>query len=133
MDKSKAQIIGYYSDRPFGIENIESPIDNHLRIEGEDADKTIFTPYKGGRSNNEARKHHTYESQLKKYFLELEKRLIGTEELMLVGPGIIKTQFSKHLKEQKKFADLKMEVMDLDKLTHKQLLALIKDHFETSS
>lgn len=130
MDKSKATIIGYYPGRPFGIEHFESPIDNHLRIEGEDPDKTVFTPFKGGKSNNEARRNHTYEAQLKKYFLELDKKLLGTEQLILLGPGILKNQYLNHLKEIKNFSELTITVLDVDKLTHKQLLALIKDQFE---
>jgi hypothetical protein len=130
MDHNKAIVIGYYPDHPFAVENMESPMENHVRFEGETNDKTRFIPSKGGSSNNEVRKNNTYENQLKKYFQALEQKVIGTEDLILLGPGILKNQFFKHLKDKKNLSSLKIRIFDVDKLTHNQLLAFIKDQFE---
>lgn len=130
MDQSQAIVMEYFPERPIGMEIIDSPIESQVRFEGETSDKTRFTPLLGGGSNQEAKKNHIMENQQKRYFKELKKKLSDGDELLLMGPGIVKNQFFKHLQEDKAFAHLKVWVMDLHKMTTNQLLAKVKGHFE---
>jgi hypothetical protein len=130
MDQSKAILIGYYDDKPLVFEEMESPVEIRPREKGEGNSKTRFIDSKGGPSNNENKMHNTQENQLKLYFSDLEKRLIGSEELLLFGPGIVKNQFLKSIQSNKKLDILKVQIEDTDKMTQNQLLARVRQYFK---
>ncbi len=129
LDQSHAILIGYLPDHPFVVEEIESPLENQVRFEGETSDKTRFMNSQGGPSNNENKKNNQERDQLNKYFKELEGKVLGLEELLLVGPGITKAQFFKQIRDNKKFIEMKILMKDADKMTYNQLLEMVKGHF----
>jgi stalled ribosome rescue protein Dom34 len=86
----------------------------------------------GDASNNEKRKNNIHQQQLKEYFGQLEKKVATATDLLLIGPGVVKTQFLHHLQEQKHFATLKMKVLDANKMTHNQLQALVRESYLTA-
>jgi hypothetical protein len=59
----------------------------------------------------------------------LEKKVATATDLLLLGPGVIKTQFLHYLQEQKHFAALKIKVLDADKMTQNQLQTLVRESF----
>lgn len=77
------------------------------------------------------KKNNIHQNQLKVYFHELEKKLLNKEELLLMGPGVTKTHFFHHLRENKHYDKLKIEVVDADKMSEKQLLAKVKQKFSS--
>lgn len=129
MDQQHAFLIGYFPNKPFAVEEIESAIEGKVRFEGETSDKTRFMNSHGGSSNNENKKNNIEENQLRKYFKLLEEKVSGVEDLLLMGPGITKGQFFKQLRDNKKFNDMKILLKDADKMTFNQLLTIIKEHF----
>jgi len=86
-------------------------------------------PSPGPASNNEKKKNNIHSNQLNAYFHQLEKKLMDKEELLLMGPGVTKTHFFHHLQGNKQFSKLKIEVVDADKMSEKQLLAKVKQKF----
>ncbi|NVJ84695.1 MAG: hypothetical protein HWE15_00210 [Algoriphagus sp.] len=130
MDQEHAILIGYFPNKPFVVEQIDSPIESHVRYEGETSDKTRFMNSQGGSSNNEKKKNNIEEAQLRKYFKLLEDKIQGIEDLLLMGPGITKGQFFKQIRDNKHFNEMKILLKDADKMTFNQLLAMIKDHFQ---
>lgn len=127
--KAMPFMLGYQDEKLLLLEDLPSPIESHTRTDGEGKDLTRFGAEPGDASNNEHKNHNIHQNQIKAYFLLLEKRLHAKEELLLMGPGISKTQFFHYLQANKQFINLKIEVMDSEKMTENQLLALVKEKF----
>jgi hypothetical protein len=132
MDQSHALLLSYQDKQALLLEELSSPIRSHVRIPGEGSDLTRFGSGMGDASNNEKRKNNIHQQQLKEYFGQLEKKVATATNLLLLGPGVVKTQFFHYLQEQKHFATLKMKVLDADKMTHNQLQALVRESYLTA-
>ena len=133
MDLSHALLYGYHQETAIALEELSSHIESRPRIAGEGSDITLLGPSPGGASNNEKRKNNIHKNQLKSYFQKLEKKLLHRDELLLMGPGVTKTHFFHYLRENKHFSKLKIEVIDVDKMSEKQLLEKVKRKFSPTS
>jgi hypothetical protein len=131
MDQSHALFLGYADEKGVFLEDLPSGIVSRPRIDGEGSDTTRLGPSPGPASNHEKKKNNIHSQQLKAYFHLLEKKLVGKEELLLMGPGVTKTHFFHHLQENKHFSKLKKEVVDADKMSERQLLAKVKQKFSS--
>ncbi len=129
MDKSHAIFVGCDNGQATILEELESPLESLVRFPGEVSDLTRFGTGPGSITNNENKKNNIHANQLKKYFNQLKKKVSGTEEIFLMGPGVIKNQFLKQVSTDKKFSATKIKVQDADKMTTNQLLATVKGHF----
>lgn len=133
MDQSHALFLGYADEKGVLLEDLPSAIVSRSRIAGEGSDTTLLGPSPGPASNNEKKKNNIHSNQLNAYFHQLEKKLMDKEELLLMGPGVTKTHFFHHLQGNKHFSKLKIEVVDADKMSEKQLLAKVKRKFSSPS
>ncbi len=133
MDQSHALLLSYDKEEATLLEDLPSGIVSRSRIDGEGSDSTLLGPSPGPSSNNEKKKNNIHSNQLIAYFHQLEKKLMDKEELFLMGPGVTKTHFFHHLRENKHFSKLKIEVIDADKMSEKQLLAKVKHKFSPPS
>lgn len=133
MDQSHALFLAYADEAGVFLEDIPSGIVSRSRIDGEGSDTTRLGPSPGPASNHEKKKNNIHSNQLNAYFHQLENKLIDKEELFLMGPGVTKTHFFHHLRENKHFSKLKIEVIDADKMSEKQLLAKVKQQFSSPS
>lgn len=133
MDQSHALFLGYADEAGVFLEDLPSGMVSRSRIAGEGSDSTLWGSSPGPASNHEKKKNNIHSQQLKAYFHLLEKKLVGKEELLLMGPGVTKTHFFHHLQENKHFSKLKIEVVDADKMSEKQLLAKVKQKFSSPS
>ena len=129
LDKSHAIFVGCDNGQAKILEELESPLESLVRIPGEVSDLTRFGTGPGSITNNENKKNNIQVNQLKKYFNQLKKKVSGTEEIFLMGPGVIKNQFLKQVCADKKFDSTKIKVQDMDKMTSNQLIATVKGHF----
>ncbi len=133
MDQSHALLLGYADEKGVLLEDLPSAIVSRSRIAGEGSDTTLLGPSPGPASNNDKKKNNIHSIQLNAYFHQLEKKLMDKEELLLMGPGVTKTHFFHHLQGNKHFSKLKIEVVDADKMSEKQLLAKVKRKFSSLS
>ncbi len=133
MDQSHALFLGYDKEEATLLEDFPSLIVSRSRIDGEGSDRTLLGPSPGPASNHEKKKNNIHSQQLKAYFHLLEKKLMGKEELLLMGPGVTKTHFFHLLQANKQFGKLKIDVVDADKMSEKQLLAKVKQQFSSPS
>ena len=133
MDQSHALLLGYDKEEAILLEDFPSGIVSRARIAGEGSDSTLLGPSPGPSSNNEKKKNNIHSNQLNAYFHQLENKLIDKEELFLMGPGVTKTHFFHLLQANKQFGKLKIEVVDADKMSEKQLLAKVKQQFSSPS
>ncbi len=67
--------------------------------------------------------------QLKKYFQEVIDRVPASSELLIMGPGEVKTGFQQEILRLNSPVEIK-EVMTADKMTQNQLVAKVKAFFE---
>lgn len=133
MDQSHALFLGYADEKGVLLEDLPSAIVARSRIDGEGSDTTRLGPSPGPASNHEKKKNNIHSNQLNAYFLQLEKKLMDKEELLLMGPGVTKTHFFHHLLGNKHFSKLKIEVVHANKMSEKQLLAKVKQKFSSPS
>ena len=128
MDQKQAVLVSCKNEHAAFTEKIQSPIESMVRYPGETDSKTKM---KGSfsASNNEHKIHNIHQEQTKKYFSILKEKLNGYDEILLLGPGIFKNQFLKHISSNKGFSKVKVEALDADKMTSQQLLTLVKKHF----
>lgn len=129
LDQSHAIFVGCDNGQAYVLEEMDSPLESMVRFPGEVSDLTRFGTALGSTFNNENKKHNIHSNQLKKYFRELKKKVIGKEEIYLLGPGVVKNQFVKQINSDKKFASTLVKVEDADKMSTNQLLAVVKEHF----
>ncbi len=109
--------------------------------------KRIKTVDKSPRAANGARARHTYtpndfvpedrrERKLiedrKKVFEQVLANVRGADALLILGPGEAKVEFRKHIMA-KKLRGLSLEVETTDKLTDRQLIAKVGEHFANAS
>ncbi len=79
-------------------------------------------------SNRDEKKH----GDVEKYYHELAEKLHPATEVLLVGPGLGKTHFIKHL-EKHHHADLAKKIVGvetMDRLTDPQILAAARAKFK---
>jgi len=133
MDRGHALVLDFQDDHTVIVEEISSPLEPRPRFIGEGSDVTRLSSIPGRVSTNEKKKNNIHSNLLKKYFSTLEKKLVGKEELLLLGPGVTKTHFLHHLQGNKQFSKVKIEVVDADKMSEKQLLAKVNQKFSSPS
>ena len=132
MDHSKAHLIGYKNGMVHMIETVDSPIETMVRVVGEGSDKTRFSSNGLNSSNNEHRKHNISQKELNEYLKMMEGRLCHFEDILLFGPGIAKEQMRNRLRDNKSFDRKWLSVQSSDKLTENQLLAFVRDFYNSS-
>jgi hypothetical protein len=80
----------------------------------------------------EDRLERKVENDRKDYFNDVIACIRGAGSLLILGPGEAKGEFNKHIKA-KKVRGVVVELETADKLTDRQLVAKVQQHFATSS
>lgn len=128
MDQSRAYLIACEDKQTSLLEEVESPVESMVRYPGE-TDSKIRIGGTHASSSQETKSNNIHQEKVKKYFSMLEEKLLGFEDILLLGPGVLKTQFLKKISANKAFSKVKVHTVDADKMTSNQLLALVKKHF----
>lgn len=128
MDHSHAYLIACQDKKVSLLESVESPVEGMVRYPGE-TDSKFRVGATHAASNQEIKSNNIHQEQIRRYFSALEDKLLGFEEILLLGPGVLKNQFLKKISANKAFSKVKVHTLDADKMTSNQLLALVKKHF----
>ena len=72
------------------------------------------------------------ESDRKDYYNDVLTSIRGADSLLILGPGEAKGEFNKHIMA-KRIRGLTVELETTDKMTDRQLVAKVQQHFATSS
>lgn len=126
IDYSQA-IIGEIKKNDVELFTIASEIDHQLRIDGEDADKTRFSPQH--RSNNEHRNENRHQEQVKKYIKNVYEQIKDANAIYIIGPAEAKKELVKYYTEHNKNDNNIVAVEPCDKLTENQLKAKFQEFF----
>jgi hypothetical protein len=127
MDQSQAILLGYEQNEARTLEELPSSIQSHTCEYGEGNDLTRIGAKPGVASSNEHTKHSVLSDKIKAYFQQLEKKLMDNGELLLLGPGVTKMQFSNFLKENMHHDELQITVDNAEKMSSNQLM--VKEKF----
>jgi hypothetical protein len=77
----------------------------------------------------ESTQEHTFMNQLNTFYDAVLTSLRGADSVLIIGPGEAKGEFQKRLKS-KKFPAHLVELEAADKMTDRQIAALVREHFE---
>jgi hypothetical protein len=130
MDQSRAYLIACEDKQASLMEEVESPVESMVRYPGE-TDSKFRVGGTHAASNQEIKSNNIHQEQVKRYFSMLEEKLQGFEDILLLGPGVLKNQFLKKISSNKAFSKVKVHLQDADKMTTNQLLAVVRGHFST--
>jgi hypothetical protein len=133
IDQSKAYLIGYKKGKAVLLESIDSPYESIKRIDGEGKDMTRFSPNPEHASNNEHKKHNITQNELNEYYKMMETKLHAFDDILLFGPGTAKEQLRNRLRDNKSFGGKWLSVQPSDKLTDNQLLAFVREFYDSST
>lgn len=80
-------------------------------------------------NTNEKNANNVEQTNIAKFFKDLEHLITNTEELYLTGTGQIQEQFKNHLAETAQFKNLKVTLDTAQKMSNEEVLATVKKHF----
>ncbi|OYU80692.1 MAG: hypothetical protein CFE23_08195 [Flavobacterium sp. BFFFF1] len=115
MDHSNANLIEF-SDEVKPTRTISADFDNR------DMEETLQ------RSENEM--HNKQQHKQGSYYKDLAAEIRNFNEVLLFGPTSAKAELLNFLRKDHRFADIKIELHNADKMTDKQQHAFVRDHFK---
>ncbi len=124
LDSEKAYVITLANGTP-AIEEIESPVETRVRIEGE---KKQYSRV-GGMFVNPQKKTKRHEQQLKKFYDMIMDKIRDSEAIYVFGPSSTPKRFYKELLQDKRMAPRLVGVESEGKLTRNQMVARVKQVF----
>lgn len=74
--------------------------------------------------------HNKEQHEQNAYYKQIAKLILKYNEVLLFGPANAKRELLNLLKADQKFALIKIEVLDSDKLTENQQHAFVKNYFK---
>ncbi len=126
LDSERAYIITLTGGSPV-VEEVESPVETRVRIEGE------HKPYSrlGGMYVNPQKKRtKKQEQQLRQYFRMILKKVKDADEIFVFGPSNTPRRFYKELLQHRDLAPRVVKYESEDHLTRNQMVARVRKVFE---
>ncbi len=128
LNRDKAVLISLKDGQSEQVMTLESEIESRTRIPGEGKPFSrlgnILAETSGRLTNRRKQQMHQY---LNKIIHSLDDE---ARELFLFGPSNAKIQLEKELKKNPVFARKTVILEAADKMTERQMIAHVKDHFE---
>lgn len=116
MDHSVAHFMEF-SETPKEIETIES------NFSPEEKEKVI--------SKGESHLHNKEQQMQREFYKKIGAVILNYDKVLLFGPTDAKTELFNHLREDHRFANIRINVKDSDKMSLHQRQAFINEHFSS--
>jgi hypothetical protein len=116
MDHSIAHLIEF-SENSFEIETIET------KFTHEEKEKSL--------AKGESFMHNKEQQSLSDYYKKIAKMILNYNKVLLFGPTNAKTELFNILKEDDRFAKIKMNIKKTDKMNAYQRERFIIEHFSS--
>ena len=116
IDHRKA-VIAFVSDKDEEIKTIESDMEQHVRFAGGAAEFT-----------GEDMRDRRFANHLDKYYDEVIACIRDADSILIMGPGEAKGELQKRLEGQSLGAHI-VGIETFDKLTDRQVAAMVRQHF----
>ena len=129
IDQSKACLIEFRDGNAIFLETISSNIlnNNKSTVDYSRINKIQFShDLRGLRSSRISTSHLP---NLQKYFKKLREKLISFEDILILGPGVVKDQFYNELKLDQQYQGKFIAVQNKGNYSEKQLILYINDFF----
>ncbi|HHJ11024.1 MAG TPA: hypothetical protein ENK25_09090 [Bacteroidetes bacterium] len=123
LDSEKAYVITLVNGTQ-AIEEIESPIETRVRIEGE---KKQYSRVGGMFVNPQKKKTKRHEQQLKKYYDMIINKIKDSDAIYIFGPSNTPKRFYKELLQDKQLASKLVGFETEGKMTRNQMIAKVKN------
>ena len=118
MDHSSAHLIEFTTD----------PIETTIivsRFTHQDKEHSLLI-------KGESLMHQKEQHRQSEYYNKLGENIKNYKEVLLFGPTDAKTELFNVLRTDHRFANIKIEIKQSDKMTENQQHAFVKEYFETS-
>lgn len=114
MDHTSANLMEFTTD-PIETKKIESSFN--------------YQEKEDGLIKSESLMHNKEQHEQKAFYKHLEKIISGYTEVILFGPTDAKAELYNVLKTDHRYANIKIEVVETDKMTENQQHAFVRKHF----
>ncbi len=108
-----------------GIRGITTDLERQLRLSSGERAKTSYGPQV---APSDDMRETSSKTNLKSFYNEVLATVRGSPAIFIFGPGEAKEEFKKHL-EQNELGDRIDGVEPVGKMTDRQILAKIREHF----
>lgn len=124
IDHRKAVVVSMIEDHE-SIETVESDVERQ---------PTNMTGGRGPSSGNPTRipepeKERNFQQHVKKFYQDVEPRLDGANSIVIFGPGPAKTEFKKHLENNKRFSDVDIQTDTADNMSDEDIKRKTREYF----
>lgn len=126
LNSTKAIMVNL-NDGKESIKTIDSDIESRTRYPGEGKN---YSRLGSMQVNPSKRLTNRKKHQMHHYFNEIIQNIGDASNVFIFGPSQTKDLFEKELKKHHLFDHKQIEIESSDRLTHNQLIAKVKDHFE---
>ncbi|WP_310556955.1 hypothetical protein [Flavobacterium sp.] len=116
MDYSTAHLMEF-SETPFEIETIES------KFTHEEKEKKL--------AKGESFMHHKEQQMHSDYFKKIAKFILNYDKVLLYGPTNAKTELFNILRDDNRFAKIKIHIKETDKMNAHQRQTFMNEHFSS--
>ena len=110
------------------IEQVESDIERRVRLSG--GSRSRKTPYGPQDISVDSKQEDRIRGQLRKYYLEIIKRISDADRILILGPGEAKTELKNEIEKSKPLADKIKKIETADKMTMRQIAAKVRTFFK---
>ena len=126
IDHRKAVVVSITDDGET-IERIESDIERKVRLSG--GSRTGKTPYGPQQVSVNGKQEERIKRQLRQYYQEIIRRIQDSNKILIFGPGEAKIELKKEIEKSKELALKKITVEVADKMTERQIAAVVRQFF----
>jgi stalled ribosome rescue protein Dom34 len=118
-------IIVTVGDKDEAIGRVASQVEKQLQRSG---DSPLKGPYESKQVPADDSRQRAFTGHLNSYYDEVIALLRGAEAIVILGPGEAKNEL-KHRLEEKNIASRIVGIEPVDKMTDKQIVARVREHF----
>ena len=127
VDHEKAFIVAAAGERK-KMRRLESNVEGRVRLSGGSRSRSPYGPQDiASESKREERRKH----QLRRYYQNIIRELGDAHEVLIFGPGEAKIELEKEMRRSKSFAAEIAAIEPADKMTEKQIIAVVRNFFRS--
>jgi stalled ribosome rescue protein Dom34 len=108
------------------VEALESGLEKRVRLAGGSRSRTLYGPQDIA---SESQRDRRYAKHVNEYYARVLKSVGRVSAILVFGPGEAKQELIDRIDEAARFRNASTEMKRSDKLTQRQIVARVKQHF----
>jgi stalled ribosome rescue protein Dom34 len=125
IDHRKAIVVTIENDKEM-VQVIASNVERRVRFSG---GSRTATPYSPQDVASEGKRDERYRHHLDAYYREIIQAIHDADSILIFGPGEAKGELKKALEESRELGRRIVGVESADKMTQRQIAAMVRDYF----